>query len=323
VRDINRMYARSRPQLDACPGRSFNGLTEPARTDIEFACQVNQSLSGGAAIPAFKDGGGGELRSIPARVAVSAPILMVLGHGSPAEIRQRVDVPSCRAMTGLFSRLPRPVKGRQHKSVHVDIFGLAVLAQRHHQVSAGSLGNGREQVRTIAPPPRTMRRMPAAHPAEVRHVVPVLEPWCRQPALKLIRRIGGRRVKGLLDKQVNSPVLLCADPVQGHRRASRSVSPLPKDPAGDSALAVAAASYRAVQAADPVPVADFVQPFPAGNGKPALGRSIVRIHCGLLDRSAWSGPGSGVCSTVRAAIAFLPILADSLAISGTIRRVTA
>jgi hypothetical protein len=71
-------------------------------------------------------------------------------------------------------------------------------------------------------------------------------------------------------------------------------------------------------------VADLVQIFPSGNGQPPFcavaGRPerLTRSHCGLLGRSWRSGPGCGVGSTVRAAITYLLILADSLANSALI-----
>jgi len=276
------------------PGRSFNGLAEPARADAEFASQVNKSLSGGTAFPAFKNDGDGELRSVPARVAVPAPILMILGHGSPAEICDRVDVPSCRAVAAFFSRLSRPVKCGEYESVHSACVWRSVLAQCDRKVLTCTFSNLLKHERFLAPARSSVRQVPAANAPEVRHLIPVLEIWRRQPTLGSLRGLSGRRIKGLLDKQANSPVLLRADSVQGHCQTSRSINPLAENPARDSALTTAA-SYRTVQAAHLVPVADLIKPFPFGDGQPAFS-SIGHGRGSNLHQ----GPGSGVCSTVRA-----------------------
>jgi hypothetical protein len=65
-------------------------------------------------------------------------------------------------------------------------------------------------------------------------------------------------------------------------------------------------------------VTDLVRAFQPLGRQPSLGRSITCSHCGLLVRSWRSGPDHGARNTVRAAIKFLLIIADSSAISAAI-----
>lgn len=312
MKDINRNFSRAYLTLEAGPRYSVDGLTETRGTHIKFKSQISQQLFSSPALPAFEHLSSSEL-SVPVPLSpdhriIPDPVLMILVHGSPAEISKRIDAPSCPAMASLFSWSARPIKCRQDESVHVNLVGLAILTKRHHQIAASSLSYRSKQKRTLTPSLCAVRRMPAAYPAEIRYVIPALKFRSWQPVLKFICRISSRWIKYFLNEQVNLPVLFHPGSAQSHRRVACGISPLLKDPAGNPALAVTAAGYRAVQAADELLATDLIQPFPPGYWQPALSSLVHRRRSPLRQ-----GPGSGVGSTVRATIMAIPrILAGQL-----------
>lgn len=313
-------------ELKVRPRDPVYGLTETRHANSVLPGQLRERLAGSKAPSAVKYSSGREfgvsVSLPPDHRIVADPVQMVLVHGSPAKVGKRIVKFACWTMPPLSpSSGARTDECREHKHVHAVPRGVAVPAERDHQVAV-LLENGGKLARLLASAHGAMRKMPAPYSPEVRYFVPVLEARNREPAFP----IGGWRgwVECFLGKGINRKAHFSVVPCQRYPLFSAGLSPQAHELARDRTPAAASGVDGAVQAAHSALVADLVQIFPSGNGQPPFcavaGRPerLTRSHCGLLGRSWRSGPGCGVGSTVRAAITYLLILADSLANSALI-----
>jgi len=127
-----------------------------------------------------------------------------------------------------------------------------------------------------------------------------------------------RSGKSLHDQLVHQPGLRAAIHVENYPQVTAVADGRPKHRPAVGVLPSVAVDHYPVHAAHAALVADLVRAFCPSDRQPSLGHSIIRSHCGLLYRSWWSGPGCGARNTVRAAIEFLLIIADSPAFSATV-----
>lgn len=153
----------------------------------------------------------------------------------------------------------------------------------------------------------------ASPPGQVAQTVVERATWTMQGLLPVWARTDECLKYKLMDElgSTRSAVTLTEDHAQVRVHARRCRT--------QQAAALPGASSR-METPDSPKVADGVQPLIADYRLPGLRGSVIRSHCGLLYRSWWSGPGSGVGSTVRAVLTFQSIIADSLAISAATER---
>lgn len=325
---VVRLLASRRGTRNPCPRAAGDCLAHRAHSDAELdtkrRCRLACSVPSAALDHDLlresrtRDSLAEDKCAIPALVLAA-----VLGSRSVGQVEQPVVPTATRTVTDIKSFRPRSDKCLQDKLMHQPVTSFAVPVQGDAQVI--NRPRARRETKQAPSLAAAFASMEAADTPEVRDLVQPLKFRYWQPALRLPcvghRSNESHQPECPLDKHVNRHGLAPAVSLNPHRRIPGMVRPRTQDAARHPAPSPVAYVYYPDHATDPALIADLVKSFPARHREPVLNLTAGRdtlFHGRSLPLR--QGPGRGVISTVRSAITYLLIIADSLAISAGIRR---